>query len=221
MGEGSAQSKHTWIKCSGTAYRMADNGTLYDVHDKPDIMVDTFDLDISLIGSKVIRRFVVVVEGELGYDGGGCVNIPCNHAMGYGKTVDIEHDPLCLPERQAAVHHIGQTKAEDVWGELAEAEIHAFPRNRGKIHFEKVSRKFPVDVMEFEPVRMHVIFRSIFRGKRSKRVCVEFAVLADTLVDEKSLAVFHPRKSVTTVRTLKKKWSSRLPLEEAVIAYLA
>ena len=104
---------------------------------------------------------------------------------------------------------------------LAELEIHAFTGNRGEIHFEKVSCKFTVDVMEFEPVRMRTVFRTIFRGKRDKRVFVEFTVFADTLVDEKSFAVFHPCERVAAVRALKKECSSWLSLEETVIAHLA
>ena len=200
---------------------MADDGALDNIHDKPDIMIDALDLNISLIGSKGTRGFVVVVEGELGDDGGGGVNIPCNHAMGYGDTMYVKHDSLCLPERQAAVHHVGQTKAQNMRGKLAELEIHAFTGNRGEIHFEKISRKFTVDVMEFEPVRMRTVFSTILRRKRGKRVFVEFTVFADTLVDEKSFAVFHPCERVAAVRALKKECSSWLSLEEAVAAYLA
>jgi hypothetical protein len=200
---------------------MADNGTLYGIHDKPDIMIDALDLDISLIGGKGIRGFVVVVEGELGYNCGGGMNIPRDHAMGDGNAVNVKHNPLRLTERQTAVDHIGKTEAEDMGGKLAEAEIHAFSRDRGKVHLEKVSHKFPVDVVELEPVRMRVIFSAVLRGKRGKRVFVELAVLADALVNSKTLAVSDPCKRVAAVRALKEKWNSRLPLEEAVIAYLA
>jgi len=205
MGKGPLECEHTGFKSPRAADGVTDDGALNDIHDKPDIVIDALDLDVSFIGGKGIGGLVVVIESELGDDSGGGVNIPCNHAMRYGNAVDIKHDPLCLPERQAAVHHIGQAKAEDVRRKLAEVEIHGFPGDRGKIHFEKVSGKFSIDVMEFEPVRIRVIFRTIFRRKRSKRVFVEFAVLADTLMDEKSLAVFHPCKGVATVRALQEK----------------
>jgi hypothetical protein len=128
---------------------------------------------------------------------------------------------LRLPERKAAVDHIGQTKAKNVRGKLAELEIHAFTGNRGKIHFEKVSHKFPVDVVELEPVRVGLIFGPVFRGKCCKGVLVELAVLADTLVDEKPLAVFDPCKRVAAVRALKQKLGGRLALEKVVAAHLA
>lgn len=61
MGEGPAEREHAGLKCPGTAYGMADNGTLDDIHDKPDIVINALNLDVSFIGGKGIRWFVVVV----------------------------------------------------------------------------------------------------------------------------------------------------------------
>lgn len=149
------------------------------------------------------------------------MDVPGNHAVGYGDAVDIKNDTLRLPERKAAVHDISQAKAEYMRGKLAEVEIHAFSWDGGKIHLEKVSDEFPVDVVELEPVRVSLIFGPVFRGKRGKGVFVEPAVLADTLMYEESLSVFDSCKGVSTVRALQEKRCHWLTLKKAVSANLA
>jgi hypothetical protein len=221
MGEGPEEREHTRLKSPCAANGVADDGALNDIHDKPDIVIDALDLDVSFSGGKGIRGFVVVVESELGDDGGGRVDVSGNHAMGYGDAVDIEHDTLRLPKRKAAIHDISQAKAEDMRGELAKVEIHAFSGERGKIHLEKVSHEFPIDVEEFEPIRVFLIFGPVVRGKRCERGFVELAMLAYTLMYEESLSVFDSCKSVSTVRALQEKWRHWLTLKKAVIAYLA
>jgi hypothetical protein len=89
-------------------------------------MIDALHLYIGFVGGKIIRGFVIVVESKLRNDCGGGMNIAGDHAVRYENAVDVEHDPLRLPEREAAINDIGQAKTEDVRRELAEVKVCAF-----------------------------------------------------------------------------------------------
>ena len=129
--ESPAHGDHAGFKSPFGRNGMAENGFLDCIHNKPDVVIHSFDLHVGFVGGQIVGGIVVVVVNVSGDNGRSGVNLPCNHGMRNLDAMNIEKSTGGHPGRQAEIHHIGQAKTQNVGRELSELEVHIFPGHRG------------------------------------------------------------------------------------------
>ena len=98
MTESHPHSKDAGADTSVVRDLISNNGTACGIHDEPDISFDTADFDISLVSSKYISSFVIIVIDK-GFDTDGSgFTIVGDLLMGDADVIKVFERLRCFPQ---------------------------------------------------------------------------------------------------------------------------
>ena len=123
LGKGHSHSKDAWAHVAGVGYLITQDRLLKGIHDKPNIVTDTFDLGVGFIGSQIVSGLVVVVINERLHKGSGGLCVISNRDVRNLDSMHLQERSGSDSGRKAQVDIVCKAKPHDVGGEIPESQI--------------------------------------------------------------------------------------------------
>lgn len=148
----------------GAGNLVSEDGLLNSIHDKPNIVMNTFDFCVGFVGSNVVGGLVVVIINKRLYKSCSSFSVVTDCNMGNFHLMYFPESSGSSPSGKTQVDVVSETKSHDVGRKIPESKVDSTLRQRGQIHLEEVDGEFPVDIVEFELMLILLVFSPIFRG---------------------------------------------------------